>query len=165
MFSNQRKNLMKLITEISKIEAAIKSINSRGAKLDRDIWVATVSAMAHHAKHGDVTIVNKVVASMPKGSRVNALNDFILAHGKVTYNEETKVFDHDKAGNFDLDGAQAKSWTEYKPDPEYKPLDALAMVKAMATKISKADKDKGDKVTNAQAKAILKLAADLGVEV
>ncbi len=155
---------MKLITDKTALLAAFKSINTRGKKLDDDIWVAAVSAMAHHAKHGDVTIINQLVEAMPKGSRVNALRDFILAHGKVGFDEDNQIFTHDKTGTFDLEGAQEKSWTEYKPDPAYKPVDALALVKALAKKIS-ADRKEGDKVTDVQATAILKMASDLGVTV
>ena len=154
---------MKLITNKTALLAAFKSIQTRGKELDNDIWVAAVSAMAHHAKHGDVTIVNQLVEAMPKGARVNALRDFIMAFGKVKYDEENQIFAHDKAGNFDLDGAQEKSWTEFKPDPDYKPVDALALVTALVKKI-KAERKEGDKVTAKQSTAILKLADELGVE-
>lgn len=165
MFSNRKGNNMKIITCETKIKAAIKSIQARGQRLDRDIWVAAVSTMAHHNKHGDTTLINGLVDAMPKGSRVNALREFITAFGKVTFNEETKAFDHDKAGNFDLDGATATSWVDFKPEPEYKPIDALALVKAMVTKINNVDPEKGDKCTQKQAKAINALAVELGVEV
>jgi hypothetical protein len=155
---------MKLITDKTALLAAFKSIHTRGKKLDDDIWVAAVSAMAHHAKHGDVTIINQLVEAMPKGSRVNALREFIMAHGKVGFDADNQIFTHDKEGVFDLDGAQEKSWTEYKPDPDYKPVDALALVKALAKKIS-AERKEGDKVTDTQATAILKMASELGVSV
>lgn len=155
---------MKLITDTAKLKAAFDSIAKRGAKLDNDIWIAAVSAMAHHDKHGDVTIINDLVAAMPKGSRVNALREFISAFGKVVYDTDNKVFMHDKTGNFDLEGAISQSWTEFKPEPPYQPIDALALIKKLAVRIQKADASKGDKVTNKQAQAVMRLAADLGVE-
>ncbi|NRA42962.1 MAG: hypothetical protein HRU21_11745 [Pseudomonadales bacterium] len=155
---------MKLLTNITHIETAISSIATRGARLERDIWVAAVSAMAHHAKHGDVTIVNKLVAAMPKGSRVNALRDFITCHGKVTFDEENQVFVHDKEGNFDLEGATAKSWTEFKPEPKYQPVDAAKLIAALAKKLN-ADRKEGDKVTKAQVQAVNKMAGDLGIDI
>lgn len=156
---------MKLLTSKTDIVKAIASIQTRGKKLDNDIWVAAVSAMAHHAEHGDVTLVNTLVDAMPKGSRVNALREFILAFGKVTYDEQNKVFAHDKEGTFDLEGAQEKSWVEFKPESEYKPFDALKAIAKIVGRVQGADAAKGDKVTSAQAKAILKLATELGVEV
>lgn len=155
---------MKLLTNKADIDKAIKSIQTRGKKLDADIWVAAVSAMAHHAEHGDVTLVNNLVSAMPKGARVNALREFILCFGKVTYDEQNKVFAHDKEGNFDLEGAMETSWTEFKPEPAYVPFDALKAMAKLVKSVQAADADKGDKVTAAQAKAILKLAAELGVE-
>ena len=129
---------MKLITDKTALLDAIKSIQTRGKKLDNDIWVAAVSAMQHHDTHGDVTIVNQVVEAMPKGSRVNAMRDFILANGKVSYDEENEVFVHDKTGNFDLDGATEKSWVEYKPEPKFKPVDLLADIAKLVAKAEKA---------------------------
>lgn len=155
---------MKLLKSKEAIVKAIKSIQTRGKRLDQDIWACAVSAMAHHAEHGDVTLINDLIAAMPKGARVNALRDFILAHGKVTFDEENQVFMHDKKGSFDLEGACEKSWTEFKPERPYKPVDALALVKSLAKKIS-AERKEGDKVTDVQHAAIMKLAADLGVEV
>lgn len=155
---------MTLLDGAEAINKAIDSIATRGKKLDRDIWVAAVSAMAHHAKHGDVTLINRLVEHMPKGSRVNALRDFITANGKVKYDEQAKCFAHDKEGNFDLDGALEKSWTDYKPEQPYTPFDASAAVKALIKKLDAADSEKGDKVTPEQDKAIRELAAKLGVD-
>tara|TARA_R110002111_G_scaffold123047_1_gene186887 strand:- start:170 stop:646 length:477 start_codon:yes stop_codon:yes gene_type:complete len=155
---------MKLITSKDAIIKAIASISGRGAKLDKDIWVAAVSAMAHHNEHGDVTIINDLVNAMPKGGRVNALRDYILAHGKVKFDNQVKAFVHDKEGSFDSLGAMEVSWVEFKPEPEYKPLDALKLVTALAKRISASDATKGDVCTFDQAAAILGLAASMGVD-
>tara|TARA_R110002167_G_scaffold235258_1_gene440575 strand:- start:385 stop:861 length:477 start_codon:yes stop_codon:yes gene_type:complete len=155
---------MKLITNKSDIVAAIKSISGRGAKLDKDIQRAAVSAMSHHNEHGDVTIINELVAAMPKGARVNALRDYILAHGKVSFDDKAKAFVHAKEGSFDLEGALAISWVEFKPEAEYKPLDALKLVTALAKRIAAADSDKGDVCSDEQAAAIMALADSMGVD-
>lgn len=153
---------MTLLIGTDAIDKAIASIKTRGAKLDQDIWIAAVSALQHHDLHGDTTLVNRLVAAMPKGSRVNALRDFITCVGKVKFNDKTKQFDHDKEGTFDLAAAVAVSWTEYKPEPAYVPFDALKAIKALVAKLDSADTDKGDKVTAEQDKAIRTLAAQLG---
>lgn len=155
---------MKLLSTKPAIIAAITSIKTRGAKLDKDIWIAAVSAMAHHAEHGNPHLINDLVAAMPKGSRVNALRDYILAHGKVKFNEKEKVFAHDKEGSFDLEGALKVSWVEFKPEAEYKPMDVMKLVKALAKKVEEADEAMGDKCSEAQAKAVMALAAQMGVE-
>jgi|TARA_R110002153_G_C13184805_1_gene485445 hypothetical protein len=155
---------MELFTSKALIVSAIASIQTSGAKLDNDIWIAAVSAMSHHAKHGNPHLINDLVSAMPKGSRVNALRDYILAHGKVKFNEKEKVFTHDKEGSFDLDGAIAISWVEFKPEPEYKPIDVLKLVKALAKKVSEAKEENGDKCSDEQALAVMALATKLGVE-
>tara|TARA_B110000908_G_scaffold97848_1_gene115558 strand:- start:217 stop:690 length:474 start_codon:yes stop_codon:yes gene_type:complete len=154
---------MKLLETKASIVSAISSIQTSGAKLDKDIWIAAVSAMAHHAKHGNPHLINDLVTAMPKGSRVNALKDYILAHGKVNYNLKKKVFTHNKDGSFDREGALAISWVEFKPEPEYKPLDVMKLVKALAKKVADADEAKGDLCSPEQAVAVAALAASLGV--
>jgi len=158
------KTPFKLIEGATAIDKAIASIASRGKRLDRDIWVAAVSAMAHHAKHGDVTLVNRLVENMPKGSRVNALRDFILAHGKVAWSEQDKCFVHDKSGAFDQEGAMSRCWTAYKPDPEYVPFDALSALKQLMSKVQKADALKGDKVPEGMVESLSRIMADFEQE-
>ena len=62
-----------------------------------------------------------------------------------------------------LDGAVAISWVEFKPEPEYKPIDVLKLVKALAKKVSEAKEENGDKCSDEQALAVMALAANLGV--
>ena len=154
---------MKLFTTKEQIVAAIKSISTRGAKLDADIWTAATSAMAHHAEHGDVTLINELIDAMPKGSRVVALVAFIAKCGKVTYDADAKTFLHDKSGEFNLEKAMSKSWVEYKPEQPYRPFDVMSVIKAAALK-AQAERKEGDKCTATQAKALLKLAAELGID-
>lgn len=160
-----QKSSYKLLVGAAAIDKAIASIKKRGDKLDRDIQVAALSAMQHHAEHGDVTIINRLVAAMPKSSRVNALREYIQCFGGVTYNSETKLFMHVSGKEFDLEAASEKMWTAYKPEPEYVPFDALAAITNLVKKLDKADALKGDKVTDEQAAAIRKLAAELGAKV
>lgn len=154
----------KLIEGTTAINKAIDSIETRGKRLDRDIWVAAVSAMAHHAKHGDVTLVNRLVSAMPKGSRVNALREYIMAFGKVAWSEENKTFVHDKEGTFDLEGALGVSWVEFKPEPEYVPFDAGAALRQLMKKVEKADPAKGDKVPAGMVERLSALMAEIEPE-
>ncbi len=146
------------------IDALIAEITEIGAKLDHKLWIAAVSAMLLHSGCGQTGKINDVLRAMPNGSRTNAMKDFILAHGAVNWNEEKEVFTHDKKGTFDLDGALAKSWTEYKPEQPYRPVDALKLIQAVVTKITK-EREEGDKVTDTQAQHILECAAKMGIEV
>lgn len=104
-----------LIVGAKAIDKAIASITNRGAKLDRDIQIAALSAMQHHVEHGDVTLINRLVSAMPKGSRVKRLSAFINAFGAVVYDWESKTFRHDKCGVFNVEAAMAVMWTDYEP--------------------------------------------------
>lgn len=117
------KPAVKLIEGSAKIGSLIDSIANRGKKLDADIQRAALSVMAHHSQHGDVTLINRLVASMPKGSRVNALMRYIETFGAVRWDKDKKEFVHAKGKKFDLEAASARTWHEFKPDPQYKPID------------------------------------------
>ena len=111
-----------LISGTAAIKSAIDSIARRGKKLDRDIQVAALSAMQHHVEHGDVTLINRLVDSMPKGSRVNALRAFIETFGAVRFDVESKKFVHLRGATFRLDDAMQVMWSEFKPETAYKPI-------------------------------------------
>lgn len=127
---------MILLTTKTAILAAISDISVTGKKLDQMIWVAAVSVTAHADKHGDVTLANTLVDAMPKGSRVNALLGFLEAFGKFTYDEENKKLGFDKTKTTDIEGAQAQSWTAFKPEPPYQ---GMTLEVALAALIKKAN--------------------------
>ena len=145
------------------LDAVIKEIATTGAKLDHKLWVAAVSAMKLHDACGQTGKINAVIEAMPKGARTKAMRDFINAHGSVTYNEKTKLFDHDKYGLFDLEGACEKSWTEFKPEQPYKPVIASKLLKAVMKKVADQRRE-GDEVSEIEAKLILECGAALGIE-
>jgi len=151
-----------VINDPSDISKAIKSIKSRGARLDNDIWIAAVSAMLNHSSFGSTNLLNDLVAAMPQGSRVNALRTFITAFGAVKWHNKKGIFVHDKQGSFDLEGAMSISWVEFKPEPDYKPIDAIALIKALIKKVDAADPAKGDKVTSMQVSELHDMARKLG---
>jgi hypothetical protein len=125
---------MILLTTKTAILAAISDISVTGKKLDQMIWVAAVSVTAHAEKHGDVTLANTLVEAMPKGSRVNALLGFLEAFGKFTYDEENKKLGFDKSKTTDIDGAQAQSWTAFKPEPPYQGMNLEVALAALIKK-------------------------------
>lgn len=117
-----KKPAYKLISGAAAITTAIDSIQRRGKKLDHDIQVAALSAMQHHAQCGDVSLINRLVEAMPKGSRVNALRAFIETFGAVRYDAESKKFVHVKGGTFELGTAREIMWSEFKPEQAYQPI-------------------------------------------
>lgn len=125
---------MKLFTKSDDIKAAIEDIRTTGKKLDNMIQVAAVSVIAHIEKHGDITLLNTLVDAMPKGSRVNALRDFLLTFGKVAYSEEQRAFVYDRAAESDVQGAMAIMWTEFKPEPAYEAFDLKGLLASVLKK-------------------------------
>lgn len=125
---------MKLITETKAIELAIKSIQSRGSKLQKDIHVCAVSCLNHIEKHGDITLLNRLMSALPGGWRVNAIKAWAEEFGKVNWDNTQKAFTFDKAKKSNIEGAIAVSPEEFKPEAEYKPLDLAEAIKALIKK-------------------------------
>ena len=151
---------MKLLKGTAAIEKAISSIQTRGKKLDSDIHIAGCSCLQHIDEHGDVTLLNRLVQAMPKGSRVNALKEWSEVHGKVKYNNETAEFDFDKTSVTLLEEGMEKPWIEFKPEQKYKALDFNAALEALFKKAyERVDSVKGDKVDK---KVLDKLAKSYG---
>lgn len=109
------------------IDKAIVSIGKAGAKLDALIQQTAVSALDHLDKHSDITLVNRLQVSMPKGSRQNALTAFLLACGKIKVRQvpamaskaakealKASPFEFDREGKTDLEKAMANPWYEFK---------------------------------------------------
>ena len=125
---------MKLITEVKAIDMAIKSIQSRGAKLQKDIHVCAVSCLAHIEKHGDITLLNRLMGALPSGWRANAIKAWAEDFGKVNWDNTQKAFVYDKSKKSNIEGAIATSPEEYKPEAEYKPMDLAEAIKALVKK-------------------------------
>jgi len=73
------------------IDKAIKSIDSRGKKLDIDIHSAACASLNHVTLHGDPTLLNRLINAMPKAARRNALVIWAMKFGKVLLNEDSKT--------------------------------------------------------------------------
>lgn len=100
-------------------DKAITSIKNRGVKLDKDIHDAACSCLNALIKHGDTTLMNRLLLAMPKSGRKNALAAWMLNFGNVLLNDDkaTKAerpLVYDKAGEHDIDGAIATPFWEFK---------------------------------------------------
>ena len=138
---------MKLIQGAAAINKAIASIQNRGAKLDGDIHLCGVSALAHASEHGDPSLCDKLVQAMPKGSRKLALVEWMLAHGQIVTldakvaKETGRVFALDRTKVLDLDAAMAKSWVEFrKESAPATAFDAQKAVQSVLTRLNAASK-------------------------
>lgn len=132
-----------IITDLSKLNAAIKSIATRSAKLDQDIQVAALSCISRIAEHGDVRPLNNLRAALGKGHRANALDLWAFEFGKVVANTDSTTkkdapYIYDKEGVVNLEGASAAPWYEFKPeqDPD-QVFNVHAAVRAIIAKAGK----------------------------
>lgn len=138
---------MKLIQGAAAINKAILSIQNRGAKLDGDIHLCGVSALAHASEHGDPSLCDKLVQAMPKGSRKLALVEWMLAHGQIVTldakvaKETGRTFALDRTKALDLDAAMAKSWVEFRKEAApATAFDAQKAVQSVLTRLNAASK-------------------------
>lgn len=147
---------MKLITDNAALTKVIKSIATRGQKLDHDIHVAGVSCLQHIANHSDTTLLNDLVNALPKGARKHAFVEWALAYGNVSLLDKSldgdqdkiakgQVFKLDRSKSFDLDGAVANAWYNFKPEPDL--LTAFDVHKAVSTLVKRVTKASRDGVS------------------
>lgn len=140
---------MKLILDNAALAKAIKSIAVRGQKLDHDIHVAGVSCLKHIADHSNTTLLNDLVTALPKGARKHAFVEWALAYGSVRTLDRAnpadadriakgQVFALDRSKQFDLDGAIANAWYNFKPEADL--LTAFDVHKAVAQLVKRVTK-------------------------
>ena len=120
---------------------SIASIKKLGAKLDDLIQLTACSAIQNHAIHFSTNLINDLIAAMPKGSRVNALREFITQYSGCSYDEATKLFVNDKSKTANVEGAMGVMWTEFKPEPTYHAMNLQAEIKKLLDKAVKAMND------------------------
>lgn len=64
---------MKLFTDVAAIDKAIKSIATRGKKLQSDMHQVACSVLDHYGHNEDSRVVLRLIDAMPEMSRKNAL--------------------------------------------------------------------------------------------
>lgn len=110
-----------------KLDLAIKSIATRGKKLDEDIQAAALSAIWHFGVRtngageliGDVGFINRLFKALGKGARHVAMTEWLTKFGGVSANtgadKADNPFRKDKNKVVDLEGAAKTPWFEMKP--------------------------------------------------
>lgn len=164
---------LNIIKGAKPIAAAIEHVAKSGARLDRAIWIAGLSVLAHAEEHNCALLMDKLVQAMPNGGRKLALVEWLLAFGVarklVNEGEEAKaikagrVFKLDKANRtLNLQGAQEKAWYEFRKEAAPSAaFDAQAAVKGVLARI-KAAAEKGLPIEH-KAEALAEVQALLAV--
>lgn len=130
-----------LIVGTAELNKAIDSVINRGKKLDDSIQLLGLSLLSHTQEHGDITLMNRLLVSFPKGSRRNAFAEWALKFGKFALNtgadKKDVPFLYAKERTTDMPGAEGIMWTEFKPEQDLdKVFDFNAMLQQL---IKKAD--------------------------
>lgn len=149
-----------LIRGQGKLMAACVGFYNASKAWQAESQVMAASAAYHAHVTGDIRAINTVVASMPKGAKVNSLRDYFSAFAPVKWNETAKRFKFDGSKQVVLvngDGVEhellgkmlAKAWWEMRAEEKadtYKPFDLgaklLRLVKDSNKVLEEGDKTK-----------------------
>lgn len=141
---------IKLMNSVQ-MEAAIKSIAGRGAKLQADIHACAVSALAHFAQHGDTTLLNRLVCALPKSSRTNALVAWMLHFGQLALNDDkstrnlSPLVKDSVVKAFDLQAATDAPFWSFKANEGSPPWSfdtyTASLIKSLTNAVGKATDD------------------------
>lgn len=135
--------MLQLIKDAKKLNTAIKSIATRGKKLDADIHLCAVSCLYHAQEHGDVTLLTRLVDAMPKSGRRKALIHWACEHGKLAYKEKEQAFNLDKgkSKSWKLAAAEATPFWEFTVEKAPSDVTLEGLVKMVHNKIVKGKED------------------------
>lgn len=103
----------------NEILGRIKTIQTRGANLDKLIQETAIGIIKHVEEHGEVSLAIKLYKAMPKGSRAVALASWFQQFGKIQVNADKKTsaefpFIINKNATTDVTGGTAKAWFDCK---------------------------------------------------
>ncbi|QPC44922.1 hypothetical protein HW532_20815 [Kaustia mangrovi] len=136
-----------LLTTEDGFKRAFKSIRDRGASLQRSVHIAACSVLQHLEKHKDVRMVQALFVALPKSYRTNALRDWFMAFGPVTFKDNKPVYTKKGAtkGKVKLTAAMDKPFWEFSPEKPYVPLNPVealdSLIKRLNTDAEKTDRD------------------------
>lgn len=147
----------KRIEKAADVTKAIVSIGNRAKKLDHDIHVVGVSCLWHADQHGDVTLMQALIAALGKSQRRNALLAWAIAFGKFAIDDTGKNVCFDKTAKTDLAGAEGMSPWDFTPEPVFQAWDMQAELAKFMKKAQKAAEDSRNNVDPAQLAALAKV--------
>ena len=130
-----------VITDKAELDKKIDAWAARGKRWADEGHILAMSCLTILAKTGDIGPVNRLLVSMPKGTKVTAMVSWFLTYGPLVQNtdkstdkEKPLVYTKDKTG--DLEGAAQDPWFNHKPESATDPVFDLA--KALESIVQKA---------------------------
>lgn len=118
---------------------------ARGKKWTLEGQTLGLAILAHIEQHGDTTIANRLLTGMPKGTKRNAMAEWLMAFGKLQINDDKASastsplkFAKDKVTN--IAGAAAKPWFDFQPEKDIAEVfDIQKAVQAILQRAGKAE--------------------------
>lgn len=156
---------MILIEKAADLTKAIDSIATRGKKLDRDIHVAATSCLAHADKHGDVTLMQRLLTALPASSRRNAVIAWAVAFGKFLPSADGKSVEFNKTGTTDLSAAMLTAPWGFKPEAPFTTFDLGKELAKLVKAAEKAAKDERNSLPEEGFRALRELASKVPASV
>jgi hypothetical protein len=130
---------MKLLVGTKAIEDALVSIHRRGQSLQADIHVAACSVLQHIGQHSDIRMAAKLLLAMPESSRKNAMRDWLVEFGPITFDGDNPVFV--QGGKVRLGDAMAMPFWKLSPEKPYEAIDVSALIASTIKKLVKDQKE------------------------
>lgn len=158
---------MNIIQDKAKLTALVASIGKASVKLDETIHVALVSLLVHIRDHGDTTLLTRLFAALPRGSRLQSYFLWCEMFAPVKVNRKKDQFGQAsvKKGHtpdqFNILEAMAIApWDLVSHNKEAKALEFDALIK-LVTRHARKSIDAG-KLTIEQVRGLSdRVAADL----
>ncbi len=131
---------------------SLKALNSvtdtlvaASGTIDKRIAAHLVEIAKHinGAGNGDVSAANYLFSKITNlsGIRKQAIGNWLLEFAGCSWNAQKKQFGRKKEFHFDLQLAVENPWYKFTAQPEFKPVDSLALIKAAVGKMKKAIED------------------------
>ncbi len=128
---------------------SLKSLNTMSDRLVRasgkiDVMIHNhLVAIAVHINgegNGDVSAANYLFSKITSmsGLRKQAIGNWLSEFAGCSWNADKKQFGRKKGFVFVLQSAEENPWFKYTAQPEFKPVDGLALVKAAIKKMENA---------------------------
>jgi hypothetical protein len=150
---------VKVLDKAADVTKLIDSIESRGKKLATDIHRAAVSCLYHADKHGDVTLMQRLLVALPDFSRRNALIAWAVQFGKFAPSEDGKSVDYLKHGETDIASASAMPFWDFKPEKPFTVFDLGAELAKLVKRAEKAAADERNSLPAEEFRKLRELAA------
>lgn len=128
---------LKLYEGAAAINKAIDGVIAKGKAWQTEVHKCALSCINHAQKHGDITLMQRLIDGMPGASRKNALILWATFFGPFLLDEETSKLKHRKRVSIDLIAAAAEPFWEFTVEPTLKPFDLAKALDRVITEFRK----------------------------